>query len=66
VTDPHCPLGTTANTPFNYVQTGVLQPGVPFVTNYAQGVGTNGGGALQVVTPPGGVVTCSFVCLPWP
>jgi len=50
-----------ATSTFNYIQTGVLQPGGSFITNFATWIGTNTGGALQVVAGSGAVKTCSFI-----
>ena len=43
------------NMNFDFVETGVLKPGAPFVTRAAPGIGANGGGAIEAVTEPGGV-----------
>jgi filamentous hemagglutinin len=42
------------NLPFDYVKSGTLEPGVPFITRPAVPVGPNGGGGIEVVTVPGG------------
>ena len=43
-----------AGTP-DFIMGGRVQPGGPFITRAAPAVGQNLGGALEVVTPPGGV-----------
>jgi hypothetical protein len=44
---------TTGGKPF--VIQGTLKPGEPFVTTHSTAIGSNTGGALEVVTPPGAV-----------
>jgi len=44
----------------NFVETGVLKPGTPFVTRAAPAVGSNSGGGIEVVTPAHGVRLNSF------
>jgi len=45
---------------FDFLETGTLSPGARFITRGAPGVGANGGGAMEVVTSPGGVTLNSF------
>jgi hypothetical protein len=45
----------------NFLMTGTLNPGAAVVTNEAAGLGANLGGAIQVVTTPGGVGGLSFI-----
>jgi RHS repeat-associated protein len=44
----------------NWIMSGQLRAGTPFVTRPAPGIGTNAGGALEAVTPPGGVQIQTF------
>lgn len=44
----------------NFVETGVLKLGTPFVTRAAPAVGSNPGGGIEVVTPAHGVSLKSF------
>jgi RHS repeat-associated protein len=44
----------------NWIMTGQVRAGSPFVVRPAPGIGANGGGALEVVTPPGGVQVQTF------
>jgi filamentous hemagglutinin len=44
----------------NFIETGVLKPGTPFVTQKAPAVGMHKGGAIEVVVPKGGVELRSF------
>ena len=44
----------------NFIETGVLKPGTPFVTRAAPAVGSNPGGGIEVVTPAHGVRLKSF------
>ena len=39
----------------NFIEASTLKPGTTFVTRPAPGVGTNGGGGIEVVVPQGGV-----------
>jgi RHS repeat-associated protein len=43
-----------------FIEKGQLNFGASFITREAPGVGTNGGGAVEVVTNPGGVQVNSF------
>ncbi len=47
------PPQTLAN--IDFVETAVLRPGTDFVTREAPGFGSNAGGAIELVVPPGGV-----------
>jgi RHS repeat-associated protein len=44
----------------NFIESGVLKPGTPFVTRQAPGVGQNIGGGVEVVVPEGGVLLRGF------
>ncbi|MFN3792121.1 RHS repeat-associated core domain-containing protein [Massilia sp.] len=44
----------------DFVETGVLKPGTPFVTRAAPAVGNNPGGGIEVVTPAHGVRLKNF------
>lgn len=41
---------------YNFVEIGTLRPETPFVTRFAPGVGSNGGGAIEVVVPNNGII----------
>jgi filamentous hemagglutinin len=47
------PPANVANS--NFIETATLQPGTPYITRQAPAVGTNPGGGIEVVVPPGGV-----------
>ncbi len=44
----------------NMIESGTLKPGAQFITRPAPGVGTNGGGAIEVVVPSGAVKLTTF------
>lgn len=44
----------------DFIEAAILKPGTPFVTRGAPGVGTNLGGAIEVVVPEGGVALRGF------
>ncbi len=44
----------------DFIESGSLRPGTPFVTRPAPPVGPNPGGGIEVVVPPGGVALESF------
>jgi RHS repeat-associated protein len=44
----------------DFIETGVLKPGTPFVTRKAPGVGGNTGGGIEVVVTENGVILRSF------
>jgi hypothetical protein len=48
------------NVAFDFVETATLRPGASFITRGAPGLGTNAGGAIEVVVDPGGVVMRGF------
>ena len=48
-----------ANTP-DFILGGNVNPGAGFITRYAPAYGSNAGGALEIVTQPGGVQTQFF------
>jgi hypothetical protein len=45
----------------DFIQTGRIKPGTSFITRVAPGVGTNLGGGIEIVVPPGGVMVGSFL-----
>jgi RHS repeat-associated protein len=51
------PEGTAT---FNFVEMATLNPGATFVTRVAPGLGSNAGGAIEVVVTPGGVIMRGF------
>jgi len=48
------------NMNFDFIESGTLNPGTNFITRSAPGIGANGGGAIEVVTPSGGVTLNLF------
>jgi hypothetical protein len=44
----------------NFIESGALRPGTPFVTRQAPGVGGSLGGGIEAVVPPGGVILRGF------
>ncbi len=44
----------------NFIEVGVVRPGTPFITRPAPPAGTNPGGGIEVVVPPGGVEVTSL------
>jgi filamentous hemagglutinin len=52
--------GTPGSAPPDWVMGGEVNPGDPFVTRPAPGLGGNEGGNPEVVTPPGGVSNLWF------
>jgi hypothetical protein len=44
----------------DWVMGGTLRPGAEAVTRFAPGLGTNAGGAIEIVTNPGGVGSVWF------
>jgi hypothetical protein len=44
------------NLPFDWISSGQLEPGAPFITRPAPGVEWNPGGAVEVVTWPGSFI----------
>jgi hypothetical protein len=56
-------VGAPGVTP-DFVMSGTLNPGASVVTNAAPGLGSNAGGAIQVVTNPGGVGNLWFGSYP--
>jgi hypothetical protein len=45
---------------YPFIQGGTVEPGSPVITRPAPGIGTNAGGNIEVVVPPGGVQTNWF------
>jgi RHS repeat-associated protein len=45
----------------NFIEAGTVSQDTPFITRPAPGVGDNPGGAIEVVTPPGGVTLQYFI-----
>jgi hypothetical protein len=52
------PAGNVARA--NFIESATLRPGTAFVTRVAPRVGSNPGGGIEVVVPPGGVTMSSF------
>lgn len=48
------------NLAFDFVETATLNPGANFITRDAPGIGTNCGGAVEVVVNPGDVNMSGF------
>lgn len=48
------------NAAFDFVETATLRPGSPFIVRAAPGVGPHGGGALEIVVPPGSARLTGF------
>jgi hypothetical protein len=52
------------NSGFDYMLKGRIKSNTPFVTRTAPGVGSNAGGAIEVVVPEGGVQLGPFMKIP--
>ena len=48
----------------DFIEAATLRPGTPFITRPAPGVGTNAGGAIEVVIPAGGAQMKWFAGMP--
>lgn len=55
--------GLPAENQGGFMMSGNIPPGAPFITRLAPGIGTNAGGAVEVVVPPGGVPVNWYVGL---
>jgi RHS repeat-associated protein len=56
------PAGNISNA--NFIETATLKPGAKFITRPAPGIGSNPGGGIEVVVPPGGVNLQTFSTIP--
>jgi RHS repeat-associated protein len=45
----------------DFIEAGTVSPDTPFITRPSPGVGSNTGGAIEVVTPPGGVTLQYYI-----